>query len=285
MKQLLNLILRKSNNEALNPFDLEPKVLVNREKKIALLWSPKSACSFSIKWFFSQLNHLDAALHYNPWIHNYRTEVYYNSKKYAEDLIHFRKNLEDYLVLKVVRNPFDRAVSSFFGIPKRFYFNDYFPKELKAIEKSIKRNLPSKNGETLSFREFVDYLSTTDITKVDMHWKRQVHPLEKLKILEPKIIKLENVIQNLKKIEIEYNLDETNFEKISGSNHHLKKDSDNEEFWGDKRIEYNHNTKYPDFRNYYDKYIQQKVYEIYKSDFDTYGYSKEIDFKKNKASN
>jgi hypothetical protein len=277
MKRLFKLIQSNKGKKSFrDPFVFEPRILINRDKKLAMLWSPKSACSFSIKWFLYQMNQLDAALYYNRWIHNYRIEVYYESQRYKEDIIHFRENIEEYLVLKVVRNPVDRAVSSFFGIPKRYCFNDFFPLEHKLIEKSIRRKLRSPNGETLSFREFVDYLATRDLSKVDMHWGEQMHPLEKSGAVVPRIIKLENVVNNLKEIEKEYKLDRTDFDKIRGSKHHAKKDINIEEFWGDSRIKYDHNKKYPGYKNFYDESIRDKIYKIYKSDFDAYGYLNQL---------
>lgn len=282
----LRLIYKKLKNQnwfgediktsVADPFTFEPQILLNNELKLALLWSAKSACTFSIKWFFNHLNLLDAAQYYHPWIHHYRIQVYYASHGYKKAMKAFKEEPSSFKVVKIVRNPFSRAVSSFFGIPKRYYFNDYFPYEIKKIEKFLHRKLPSKYGETLSFSEFIQYLEQVDISNVDIHWREQLHPLERKGIVKPKIIKIENSHNELKEFEKSNGLNITDLSKITHSNHHLKRDTMNLEFWGEKRIKYQHNFKYPEYMNFYNESLKNQVFNIYEKDFIAYGYSSNL---------
>lgn len=251
-----------------------PKILFDHNKKIVLMWSAKAGCTFVCKWFFAQMNLLDAALYYNKWVHLFRDEVYYRSESYI-------KNLPDVLngefkVIKVVRNPFARAVSSYITGLAQAVNRDADPaheRVKKELEAFLKRSLGE--NESFSFREYVDYLTSIDILKCDIHHRQQLHPLESEGLLIPSyIVDLEECEETLKKIEIELNLQKTDLSLLRKSPHHTKRES-RAEFCGDRKFKWMPQPRLPDYRSFYDKKLIKTITDVYKMDFAAYGYNHE----------
>ena len=270
------LCASRGDSNSTDIFDSDTRLLVDQKRKMVLLWSAKAGCSFTVKWFFYQMNLLDAANHYNPWIHDYREEVFYKSHGYREGIKDLRNNTGDYNVIKFVRNPYSRAVSSLFHVSKGYVRRDVWAEEMKRINQFVPRILPSENGETISFKEFVEYLKSIDIASCDIHWREQVHPLEKEGILTPDyVIKIENSLKEIPHLEQDLGLRKTNLHELRESGHHLKKVESTENVGG-KRIAFSAAVSYPDFPSFYDQETMVSIYQIYKSDFEKYGYSKQV---------
>ncbi len=249
-----------------------PRILFDYNQKIVVMWSAKAGCTFLCKWFFAQMNLLDAALYYHPWVHFFREEVYYRSDGYIKNL---HKVLNgDFTVIKIVRDPFARAVSSYFTALHQIVNKEGFiahEKVKESLKKFLKRSLSI--NESLSYREFVDYLTSIDILNCDIHYQQQLHPLEIEGILTPSyIIKLEESEDVLKRIETELNLKTTDLDRLKQSPHNTKRESQ-AEFCADVKFKWNPQFKFPSHRCFYDDDIIRKVADIYKMDFNTYGYN------------
>jgi hypothetical protein len=80
-------------------------------KNIIMLWTPKAGCTAAIKCMFEHMGILDDALEYDDFIHKYRTDKFY--KKYGRTNDSLLKNK---FCFKVVRNPYARAISSYFHL-------------------------------------------------------------------------------------------------------------------------------------------------------------------------
>jgi hypothetical protein len=248
-----------------------PGILYDYDQKIVLMWSAKAGCTFFCKWFFAQMNLLDAALYYHPWVHLFREEVYYKSDGYVKNLHEVLNG--DFTVIKVVREPFARAVSSYFTALHQIVNKEGFvahDKVKKALEKFLKR--PLSANETLSFREFVHYLGAIDILDCDVHHRQQLHPLEIEHVLTPSyVIKLEESEDALKRIEVELNLKTTDLNRLKQSPHHTKRESQ-AEFCGDRKFTWAPHFRFPTHRSFYDADLTRKIAGIYKMDFNAYGY-------------
>jgi hypothetical protein len=142
-----------------------PRPLIDPAKRIIVLFSPKSACSNVAIWFFHQLGHAAAAQDYNQWPHRYRG-VYYKSELYRRA---FRHDLSRYSVIRVIRDPYERAVSSFRHVHRNGSADH-------LIARVLGRSDIATSG--LSFSEFLDFLETCDLAKCDGHYRLQRHPLE-----------------------------------------------------------------------------------------------------------
>jgi hypothetical protein len=88
------------------------RALISTQNKLAILWSPKAGSASACEIFFKYCDNFDYKKHY--WIHNARIEY---QKSHPEIYKHnFMSMIHDpnYRVIQVVRNPFLRAVSSYF---------------------------------------------------------------------------------------------------------------------------------------------------------------------------
>ena len=92
------------------------KYLLNN--KFIFLWTPKAGCTTVTKLVFGAMGILDEANAYGEWVHTYRSEVF--SIKYR-DWVATEKQLldENYIKMKIVRNPYLRAVSSYLSANKK----------------------------------------------------------------------------------------------------------------------------------------------------------------------
>lgn len=258
------IILNKKLNIAQDPLPL-----IDINHKIGLLWSPKAGCTFALKWFLFQTNQLDKAIEYDPWVHNYRIDKIQNTPKYWQLLN--TVNQEEISFIKFVRNPFSRAVSSFFHVLMLTENND--PRMSVVKEQTLKIFFPTSRN-SLSFRQFIEVLNNIDLNQIDTHIRHQFHPFE-TELKNPiNIIKIEESKHELPKLETKLNLKLSDINQFKNSFHHKNTSLDSFEFTGDQMFK---NTKnVPPYRCFYDDELIKKVSSIYASDFKEYKYSNSI---------
>src|SRR5262245_41835151 len=58
----------------------DPRPLILPQRRMIVVFSPKSACTTVVIWFLHQIGHSKAARDYASWPHRYRTEVYYKTR-------------------------------------------------------------------------------------------------------------------------------------------------------------------------------------------------------------
>ena len=257
---------------------LNPKPLFHPDLPIVIYWSAKSGCSTITKWFFAQLDLLEEAYKYSNWIHNYRYEVFQEKQEYDTLLIKKIYNRE-VLIVKVVRNPFSRAVSSYFAVNTFFYNNRNFDKFQNEERKKIFIYLSKKNSQlsAFTFREFITYLQAKK--RKNIHFLPQTHPSEDSKLVKiDRLIKLENLQEDLIDIQNQLSFKKVDFDKIFKSHHHVKYKDNNNEFCGDYLFPYKRSKDYiiPKYQNFYDQKLQDSVYELYLKDFQRYCYDNTI---------
>ena len=84
----------------------------NANFPLVLFWSQK-VVALPLHIGFYQINLFKQAIKYDSLIHHYENEVYKNSSDYFIDLMTLYAKKDTY---KLVRNPYTRAVSSFFSL-------------------------------------------------------------------------------------------------------------------------------------------------------------------------
>jgi hypothetical protein len=221
--------------------------LVNNEKQIIFGWSAKCGCTH-IKnlFYFFETDKIINELH--------------SDKDYNFDL---PENIQDYIVILFIRNPYKRLVSGF--------LDKYNP----TVDKYYKG---WKNQEPLTFRNFVNELYYNSFKLIDKHH------------FTPQLSESYTPIINKAKNIIIYDIEKINYEYLAVLfNKKIPDEVIN--FRGD------HNNKYtniidgpvydlhiksicdkkPILSNFFDDDIKRKVDQIYKVDFD-YFRSKKIDF-------
>jgi hypothetical protein len=176
-----------------------PRPLIDPRKRLIVIFSPKSACTSVVIWFLHQLGHTNAAQDYARLPHKYRVHVYYKSKLYRQA---FKEDLSTYSMIRVVRDPFERAVSSFRHIHRNGSADE-------LIAGVLKRNITT---EGLSFSEFLDLLEACDLNTCDSHYRIQRHPLEdRLSARYLINASAEDLFQRLNQIEADLKLAITDF--------------------------------------------------------------------------
>src|SRR5688572_27830886 len=143
-----------------------PRQLIHPGGKLIVVFSAKSACTNVVVWLLNHLGHARAAADFHPWPHRYRSEVYYKSQLYREALT---QDLSGFSVLRVIRDPFERAASSY----RHALNSGYADKEMARL---LGRSHMGARG--YSFAEFIDLLEHSDMRTCNIHHRIQRHPVE-----------------------------------------------------------------------------------------------------------
>lgn len=245
----------------------KPIPLIDKDRGLAVFFSAKSGCTFVSKWFFYQNNHIQKALTFHPFIHQYRNKVYKKSKHFEESKKDFiRKKGKGYLKIKVVRNPFERAVSSYV----------HFLVMIKLRDREIRKDFDITFKEIRhSFSEFLDLIKELDIENCNIHWRQQYQVIEDKMDIDY-IVDLKKSTDKLQEIETLQGLKPSkNIESLVHSKHHTKKKKSLDHvFCGNRRFTFKVKNSRPAYSCFYNEEIEKKVIEIYKADFEKYGFAR-----------
>lgn len=235
----------------------------HKDFPLILFWSEKSGCTALIKWFFFQIGLLDKALEHSPWVHEFEIKIYKNQSGY-------RDQVEDHLlnsnkkVYKLVRNPYERAVSSFIfmhthhlgllGNVKQFLYND------------------RKIKEGISFKQFLQFLKEigAGVGKVDGHLAQQYVPGEELFVHD--YIHLEHFESKIKEIEKQYGLIDSPIDKLTKSEHHNRARMIYEGDFADVKTTDPLFKAWPMLNSFYNDETKLLVEEVFHYDFKAFGY-------------
>ena len=231
---------------------------------LAVMWSYKAACTTVIKWVFRHNGLLPEALSYGSWIHKYRLREYQKSDRYLSRLKRLASG--GFNVVKIVRDPRDRAVSSYVHA-YRTHYDD------AAIAKVIGR--PVTGRRRFSFREFVAFLEQCDLQYCNPHHRVQVAPIERhilFRITPSRIIKIEQGLTGaLGELERFLGLPATDFSAdIFSSDHHTIRAHQSR-----PAADLTHlpAKAVPPAEMFYDEDLAARVARLYAEDFRHYGYS------------
>jgi hypothetical protein len=218
---------------------------VSHKHKIQFSHIPKSGCQ-SVRHFIKKINKEDPNM--SIWGGEF-------SKKY---IIGNTATLPNYKHYSLVRNPYDRIVSCYYNKIIGIHwsnFRGYFPNNVRP-----------------TFYQFVSLIGNNRI-RWNEHWIPQT---QMIKNENTQIIKLENPK------EINFEMEKATGYKYShfkASDHMAKENTDI--FVGREKpellIELYSNKKQPMYQNFYDNEIKEKVFSIYKIDFETFGYGRDLD--------
>lgn len=231
---------------------------------LAVMWSYKAACTTVIKWVFQQNGLLPEAMAYNSWVHKYRLHHYQKSERYLSRLKRLSSGAFD--VVKVVRDPLDRAVSSYIHAYRHGYDDE-------AIAKIVQR--PISRRQRFSFREFVTYLEQSDLHYCNPHHRIQVSPIERhvlFRTRPSKIIRIEQGLNAaLSEQERALGLPATDFANpVFESDHHTVRIEQTGLAADLLQIP---KDAVPPAAMFYDRELASKVARLYAEDFRHYGYS------------
>ncbi|MCG8634384.1 MAG: sulfotransferase family protein [Desulfobacterales bacterium] len=257
--RLLNLFKKK-----VKPYQVLTRnpPLIDPCRKLAVFWTPKAGCTFITKWFFSQAGLLDEALQYHPFVHKYRIQVYQQSRAHSKGVKDFLRHPGRYKIIKIVRDPYQRAVSSYLHTNKHSYAD-------AALAACLRREINA--AHRFSFREFLHFLAGVDIHDCNPHYKAQVHHLELTKGIVPDyILNLENAVGELAGLERDLDLHNTGVEKLVASGHHTIRRPWSG-FAGDRVFNMATGLAVPEADAFYNPELRQQVAYVYREDFRRYG--------------
>lgn len=234
---------------------------------LAVMWSYKAACTTVIKWVLLHDGLLPEALAYNSWVHKYRLHHYQKSDRYLSRLKDFTRGKFD--VVKVVRDPLDRAVSSYIHAYRTGYDD-------QAISQVIQR--PLTRRQRFSFREFVAFLEQSDLHYCNPHHRVQVAPVERhvlFRVRPRRIIKIEQGLTTaLSELERSLGLPATDFtDPVFSSEHHTVRASQDGPA---ADLVYFSRGALPPASTFYDDDLREKVARLYGEDFRHYAYSADV---------
>ncbi len=216
-------------------YDYKHFPLIDPNNKIVMGWAAKSGCTIAVKMFFDHMDILEEAEGFSDGdkaVHDFRMLVFYD--RYGKPTNrHFSDST--YFKFKVVRNPFERAVSSFIHYVEHCASNP------------------------CSFVDFVRFLKTENLEDCDAHWKLQLDGFDDK---YDKIIKLEDMAEGIKKINI---LRGTKFRtNFTSGHHHIKKDAG--EFVGYKKFICGMIKTIPSYNNFYNDVLKEDIAKLYNKD-------------------
>jgi hypothetical protein len=240
---------------------------------LAVMWSYKAACTTVIKWVFQQNGLLNDAMAYSAWVHKYRLHHYQRSERYLAKLSRLRSGSFD--VVKVVRDPFDRAVSSYIHAYRHGYDD-------ASIADVIQR--PLSRRQRFSFREFVVYLEQGDLRYCNPHHRVQVAPVERhvlFRTRPSRVIKVEQgLTAALSELEQMLGLPATDFtSSVFASDHHTIRAN----LTGSAAdlAHFPAAGAMPPAERFYDGELAGKVARLYAEDFLHYGYPADMRWSSN----
>lgn len=238
------------------------------DRRLGLLWSAKAGCTLAVKWFFYQLGLLDEALEYSSWIHHYRVREFCHSDIYREGVQRAARG--GYRYIKVVRNPYQRAVGSFLHLVKTHGAKDFH----RPVDEYLGRDLDDAPG--IKFSEFVDFLESIDLHSCDIHYRVQLHGLEREGLIKADyVLKLDDLARDLPILERRLGLSAAPLVELGQSHHHTVA-NESRDFYGDSYLSISQEGRYPSFQCFYDEELAQRVAALYSCDFDRYGFSREL---------
>lgn len=230
--------------------------LIDRKNRIILEWSAKAGCTIGTKLFFRHLGILEEAESYHRWIHTFRTREFY--KRYG---ITRHKDLcsPEFTKIKIVREPFNRAVSSYIHLMK-------FP------EPELCRHAGSSRPD-ISFKEYLSFISSRNLFFCNPHYGTQYKYYETEGIAFDYIIRLENLERDLDRLNknLGLNLDATGLT----SAHHVRKSPKPQTSAADKKWS-ELRRPFPAYESFYDAETEWIVANLYSKDFNAYGYSSSV---------
>jgi hypothetical protein len=241
---------------------------VDASNKLVLIWSAKAGCTFAIKWLLDHMGLLEEAIAYDRWVHRYRVEKLYASEAHEAAVENFLVSPASYRVVKLVRQPFKRVVSSYAHAATCGYEDARISAFLgRAVDGTCR----------FSFREFVHYLESINLRRGNIHHRLQTHPLERIYIAAPSfLVDLDRSLQSFSRLEVFLGLPRTELRRYLNSHHHVQPaPASAGAFSGDIAFDILHKShrELPVYRSFYDQDLEDRVYRLYAEDFLRYGFS------------
>lgn len=184
-----------------------------------LLWSEKSGCTSLFQWMLLQTGEFDEADSFSDWIHDWEHAIMKARTGYAESLV---TQLNDGApASKLVRSPFERAVSSFLMLVTLGDDSGHFTVELRRKVREFVYGAPDAPW-SFGFIDFLRWMATQDITTIDGHLGLQFDIIED-RIPQLELIRLEQFDAEMGSLEQRFGLPAVDLRRATTSRHHTQR--------------------------------------------------------------
>jgi hypothetical protein len=177
-----------------------PQPWLNPDQSLMIVWSAKSASSLAFVWYLATVGLLEDYRASGMSSHEYR-----GRRLSQSDLVRRgrAKLLDDYFMVHIFRDPYQRAVSSY----RHALATGYADKRLRSAN-----NGAFNRREGFSFASFLDYLETIDLGRANVHHRLQLHRVERIKPADFVInISRQNLFAELARLEALRGMPRTDF--------------------------------------------------------------------------
>jgi Sulfotransferase family len=258
-----------------NPFNAHRQPLHAQNFPLVLLYTARAGSAALIKWFLFQTGYLDQATELHRGVHRLSRSAQLRHRDYGWQALRLIVTHEK-PIFKLVRNPYDRAVSSFRSTvfhTREKQSNPWGRKIVTAARKYSGKPLTAE----LSFRDFLRFVAMngTEIGLINGHVARQ-HVAGEDGFID-RIMKLECFAEEIRRIESEYGLAPSPLESIVGLRHEgsrLPEETNCMVCAADLEITsaYVRQGRFPPYEAFYDDETRRLVRDCYAADFEAYGY-------------
>jgi hypothetical protein len=245
------------------------RVLYCHPQRFGAIWSARSACSQVMLWFYAHCGWLEEATKIDFFPHHYRTGVMNRNPIYKE----WRKlcQLEETPFVRVIRDPYKRAVSSYHSAVKR-------PSICRSdISKFLGRPISDKNG--FSFREYLNFAESLDVANCNMHIREQFNHFEEQ--VHPSFIinvDAQDLYGGLNQFEEKFGLPHADFKsgllKVAteelGRRHHTKRFETPDDFSEVRLGRAGVRRLWPSYESLLNAQTRAQIQRIYRKDFAAY---------------
>ena len=141
---------------------------------VAICWSAKSGCTTVLKWFLHQTGRMDEATAFSEWMHDFREQRLFTEPGYrwqCERL--FKHGRPQTSIIKVIRDPAARAVSSFLHFLRRGGDVERWTHAARVAQWKVVAHLEGQRG--ISFRQFLLFVTAQQLirSEIDPHFRPQ----------------------------------------------------------------------------------------------------------------
>lgn len=256
------------------------QILHDADFPLVLLFTEKSGCTSLTKWFLFHVGKLQEATDYHPWIHRYRMGVLTRQEGYHKEATRLLREREK-PVVKLVRNPYSRAVSSFLSTLNNGHgpaAKDWAHELIMAARANAGK--PVGDGSALSFHDFLAFVAAngSERQQINGHVARQHSAGEER--FGARIIKLEQFADDVRQLESEYGLAQSPLDLITSSKHHRSANHNGAPApaWSPdleistEQVRRLRKSGSPSYDAFYDDKARRLVRECFAADFEAYGY-------------
>jgi len=229
-----------------------PYPAVDAENKIMMFFSAKAGSKRAVATFFAHLGILEDVFDFTgrrdcTKVHKYRI------RRFEPQAITLDVDLDAYYTFKVVRNPWQRAISSFIQICRY----PVLP-------------FPCARRQDMSFVDFLAVVRAINLDRCDIHVRRQWSN-ENVEQSLNRIVKIENWDEDIRKVSRETPLKVDPWVGQQQFRHHVTKTSTGA---GDpSSVPYRDlENAVPPYERFFTRQTTQMIREIYALDVESYGY-------------